>query len=149
MSVVTFYYIRYEDADDCQFYDDAAFTRKSDTDFIIKTISQGEPVKTSKLSAASRVVAADKDADTFDGTIIDGYPDGYGRYTFKKRRRIDMHDEKERWAEAGDYIDGTWNHGHLNYGDWRSADGTPKEYITLGDNPDYKLDQQLGKCVKP
>ena len=116
---------------------------------ILPTISQGEPVKTSKLSAASRVVAADKDADTFDGTIIDGYPDGYGRYTFKKRRRIDMHDEKERWAEAGDYIDGTWNHGHLNYGDWRSADGTPKEYITLGDNPDYKLDQQLGKCVKP
>lgn len=117
---------------------------------ILPAISQGEPVKTTKPSATtSRVAAADKDADTFDGTIIDGYPDGYGRYTFKKRRRIDMHDEKERWAEAGDYIDGTWNHGHLNYGDWCSADGTPKEYLLLGDNPDYKLDQQLGKCVKP
>lgn len=117
---------------------------------ILPAISQGEPVKTTKPSATtSRVAAADKDADTFDGTIIDGYPDGYGRYTFKKRRRIDMHDDKERWAEAGDYIDGTWNHGHLNYGDWYGADGTPKEYILLGDNPDYKLDQQLGKCVKP
>lgn len=117
---------------------------------ILPAISQGEPVKTTKPSATtSRVAAADKDADTFDGTIIDGYPDGYGRYTFKKRRRIDMHDDKERWAEAGDYIDGTWNHGHLNYGDWYGADGTPKEFILLGDNPDYKLDQQLGKCVKP
>ncbi len=117
---------------------------------ILPAISQGEPVKTTKPSAtASRVDAVDKDADIFDGTIIDGYPDGYGRYTFKKRRRIDMHDEKERWAEAGDYIEGTWNHGHLNYGDWYGADGTPKEYILLGDNPDYKLDQQLGKCVKP
>jgi hypothetical protein len=38
MSAVTFYYIRYEDADDCQFYDDAAFTRKSDTDFIINNV---------------------------------------------------------------------------------------------------------------
>ena len=116
---------------------------------ILPTVSQGERVKTAKPSAAARETAADKDADTFDGAIIDGYPDGYGIYTFKKRRRIDMHDEKERWAEAGDYIDGTWNHGHLNYGNWCRADGTPKEYIVLGDNPDYKLDHQLGKCVKP
>lgn len=117
---------------------------------ILPAISQEESAKTAKPSAtASRVDAVDKDADTFDGAIIDGYPDGYGIYTFKKRRRIDMHDEKERWAEAGDYIDGTWSHGHLNYGGWFSADGNEKEYIVLGDNPDYKLDHQLGKCVKP
>lgn len=117
---------------------------------ILPTISQEEPVKTEKPSATpSRFAAADNDADTFSGIIINGYPDGSGIYTFKKRRRIDMHDEKERWAEVGDYIDGTWSHGHLNYGGWFSADGNEKEYIVLGDNPDYKLDQQLGKCVKP
>ena len=92
---------------------------------------------------------ADPDADIFDGKIVDGYPDGSGKLTFKKSRRIDMHDEKGLVAEPGDYIEGNWNHGHLNYGEWYGSDGKMKAFITLGDNPDYKLDHQLGKCVKP
>ena len=117
---------------------------------ILPTISQEEPVNTAKPSAAtSRVTAADSNADTFDGTIIDGYPDGSGIYTFKKRRRIDMHDEEKRFAEPGDYIEGSWTKGHLNYGDWYGADGVKKAFIQLGDNPDVKTDQDLGKCVKP
>ena len=86
--------------------------------------------------------------NTFTGTVKGGYPDGFGTYTFKSRRRIDMHDPEERFAEAGDYIKGDWKQGHLNYGEWYSADGTKKGFIRLGDHPDVASDQKLGKCVK-
>lgn len=90
----------------------------------------------------------DRNTDTFSGTVKDGYPDGFGTYTFKKRRRIDMHDPEERYAEAGDYIKGDWREGHLNYGEWYGSDGVKKAFIRLGDNPDTGADQNLGKCVK-
>lgn len=86
--------------------------------------------------------------DSFTGNVVNGYPDGFGTYTFKTRRRIDMHDAEERYAEAGDYIKGDWKEGHLNYGEWHSADGTKKAFIRLGDHPDNIADQKLGKCAK-
>jgi len=91
----------------------------------------------------------DPNADTFTGTIKNGYPDGYGTYTFKQRRRIDMHDEKQRFAEKGDYIEGTWTNGHLNFGEWYGANGVMKEFIELGDNPDVQADHVFKTCVKP
>lgn len=91
----------------------------------------------------------DTNADTFTGTIKNGYPDGYGVYRFKQRRRIDMHDEKQRFAEKGDYIEGTWTDGHLNFGEWYGADGVKKEFIELGDHPDVQADHVFKKCVKP
>lgn len=87
-------------------------------------------------------------SDTFSGTVVNGHPDGFGTYTFKTRRRIDMHDAEERYAEPGDYIKGDWKNGHLNYGEWYSAGGTKKAFIQLGDNPDHEADQKLGKCKK-
>ena len=86
--------------------------------------------------------------DTFSGSVINGYPNGFGTYTYKVRRRIDVHDPEERYAEAGDYIKGDWKEGHLNYGEWYGADGVKKAFIRLGDNPDNVSDQKLGKCVK-
>ena len=77
-----------------------------------------------------------------------GYPDGFGTYRFTARRRIDMHDPEERYAEAGDYIKGDWRQGHLNYGEWYDKDGNKKAFIKLGDNPDVEADQKLGTCVK-
>lgn len=91
----------------------------------------------------------DTTADTFTGTIKNGYPDGYGTYTFKKSRRIDMHDPGKRVAQAGDYIVGEWNNGHLNYGEWYGSDGVKKEFIELGDNADFQADHSFAKCVKP
>ena len=86
--------------------------------------------------------------NTFTGNVVNGYPDGFGTYTFTARRRIDTHDPEQRYAEAGDYIKGDWKQGHLNYGEWYSASGTKKAFIKLGDHPDTAPDQQLGKCVK-
>lgn len=86
--------------------------------------------------------------NTFTGPVKNGYPDGFGTFTFGTRRRIDIHDNRERYAEPGDYIKGDWKQGHLNYGEWYSADGTKKEFIRLGDNPDTGADQKLGTCIK-
>ena len=88
-------------------------------------------------------------ADTFTGTIKNGYPDGYGTYTFKTSRRIDMHDPENRVAQKGDYIVGDWNNGHLNYGEWYGANGVKKAFIELGDNSDTQADRTFAKCVKP
>ena len=87
-------------------------------------------------------------ADTFTGTIRNGYPDGYGTYTFKQPRRIDMHDPEKRMAQKGDYIKGDWTNGHLNYGEWYGADGVKKGNIELGDNA-ADADHVFAKCVKP
>lgn len=84
--------------------------------------------------------------DTFTGSIKDGHPDGFGTYTFAQRRRIDQHDSKERMAEPGDYIKGSWKNGHMNQGEWYNAQGEKKAYINLGDNPDVEADWELGTC---
>lgn len=79
----------------------------------------------------------------FTGALKNGYPDGYGSYTFATRRRIDMHDPAERYAEPGDVIEGDWKDGHLNYGKWRDSHGTEKDFIVLGDHPDTDSDKLL------
>ena len=110
--------------------------------------SQSKPASSQSTKSAAASQAASSNMNTFTGTVKGGYPDGFGTYTFKSRRRIDMHDPEERFAEAGDYIKGDWKQGHLNYGEWYSADGTKKGFIRLGDHPDVASDQKLGKCVK-
>lgn len=115
------------------------------------TVVTVQPLTTpseTKPQAVKKPVS-DPDADTFTGTITGGVPDGFGTYTFKKRRRIDIHDPQERYAEAGDYIEGSWTRGHLNYGEWYGADGRKIDFIELGDQPDTDRDKQLGTCVKP
>lgn len=107
-----------------------------------------EPAAQPKAQPKTTSAATASASDTFSGDVVNGHPDGFGTYTFKTRRRIDMHDAQERYAEAGDYIKGDWKNGHLNYGEWYSADGTKKAFIQLGDNPDHEADQKLGKCKK-
>ena len=110
---------------------------------------QTQKPKPNPNQTQSQSTSKDPNADTFTGTIKNGYPDGYGKYTFKQRRRIDMHDDQQRYAEKGDFIEGTWTNGHLNYGEWYGANGVKKAFIELGDNPDYKADHVFAKCVKP
>ncbi len=97
----------------------------------------------------SRVKTAYAKTNTFTGTLIDGYPDGYGVLRFHSRRRIDMHDAEERFAQPGDYIEGNWERGHLNYGKWFKADGSGTIFIQLGDYPNKEVDKELGTCTKP
>lgn len=123
-------------------------------DLVIRTqvqdsneIIDGESYQTK--APTPKILPADPNADTFTGKITNGYPDGAGTYTFKKSRRIDMHDSQARIADVGDYIIGSWTGGHLNYGEWYGPDGTMKEYIQLGDYPDHEKDRQFESCVTP
>ena len=102
-----------------------------------------------KKEEPKRTEVKDTTSDTFTGTIKNGYPDGYGTYTFRQSRRIDMHDPENRVAQKGDYIVGDWNNGHLNYGEWYGANGVKKGFIELGDNSDTQADRAFAKCVKP
>ena len=66
------------------------------------------------------------------GSIRSGKPDGKGTMTFTSNHRIDSRDPKARVAEAGDRIEGTYIHGHLDYGRWFKSDGS-SETIMLGE----------------
>ena len=111
---------------------------------------QGDTKNTdTKTTEPKKEEVKNVNADTFTGTIKNGYPDGYGTYTFKTSRRIDMHDPEKRVAQKGDYIVGDWNNGHLNYGEWYGANGVKKAFIELGDNSDTQADRTFAKCVKP
>lgn len=105
-------------------------------------------IDNTKKDNTKKEVVKNELADTFTGTIRNGYPDGYGTYTFKQSRRIDMHDPEKRMAQKGDYIKGDWTNGHLNYGEWYGADGVKKGNIELGDNA-ADADHVFAKCVKP
>lgn len=112
-----------------------------------KIVKDDQPINPSKSESSENSIVDDK-ANMFSGTIISGYPDGEGKYTFKDDRRIDMHDTRERTAESGDYIIGEWDHGHLIQGKWYDSNGQVKEVIILGKAPNPEADQILGKCVK-
>lgn len=99
------------------------------------------------VPAKSQTPAPLSEEYSFDGKTQNGYPNGTGKYTFKKTRRIDMHDTLERMAEAGDYIVGTWSDGHLVQGKWYSADGTDKGFILIGAAPNTDKDHIFGRCA--
>lgn len=92
---------------------------------------------------------ASPEADTFTGTIKNGYPNGAGTYTFRQNRRISMCDEKARTAQAGDRIEGIWADGQLVQGRWFAADGTDKGLIVIGESVNPRIDHCFAKCTKP
>lgn len=90
----------------------------------------------------------EKNLDLFSGAVSNGYPTGPGTYTFKKDRKIDVHDVKARVAHSGDYIVGEWENGHLIQGRWYSSDGTLIEVLLIGKAPDPESDHIFERCVK-
>lgn len=82
---------------------------------------------------------------TFSGTIKEGYPHGTGVLVFTKSRVIDVHDEKERIAEVGDYISGEWDHGHLIQGKWYDSKNQVKGVISIGKAGNPEADRKLGR----
>ena len=111
-------------------------------------VRQDAVVTTTSQQAKSQSAAIATNADTFSGKLTGGRPDGVGTYTFRKARRIDMHDDKAREATAGDYITGEWDNGHLIQGKWYGADGTVKGTIILGKAGDPEKDHIFEKCTR-
>lgn len=79
----------------------------------------------------------------FKGSLKNGVPHGHGVLYFRVRQRIDTHDEKERTAEKGDYIQGEWKNGHLLMGRWFGANNIEKEFIIIGGGGDPEPDHDL------
>ena len=79
---------------------------------------------------------------TFSGAVRNGRPHGQGTLTFTSARLIDRHDERGRRAEAGDYIIGEWENGHLIQGKWFDSSNNVKGSIIIGraNNPEADND---------
>lgn len=77
---------------------------------------------------------------TYKGETRGGYPDGIGRLTYNRSRRINRYDDKGRVAEAGDYVVGEFVRGYFVQGKWFGSDGTLKESLMIGVQPgnDYE-----------
>lgn len=106
-------------------------------------------VQPEKRPVPATAETIDPDANTFTGAIKNGFPDGFGTFTFKKARTIRMPDGKERTFNAGDYIKGTWENGHFSSGELYCSDGRKVEYLLPIDYHHTDKDRLDWKCVKP
>lgn len=96
-----------------------------------------EPISASTTQPQSIATSASDQLDlgyaVWTGNSVNGKPnDTNGRMTFKSRRLIDSRDDKERYAEAGDYIMGEYKNGKLIQGRWHKKDGNI-EQIYIGE----------------
>lgn len=68
----------------------------------------------------------------YKGETLNGKMHGYGTLYFNQQQTISSKDPKNRVAEQGDYISGTWYNGFLDQGKWYSKNGEQKGHIIIG-----------------
>lgn len=66
------------------------------------------------------------------GEIKNGYPHGHGRLTYTKSRQIHPYDMKERMAEAGDYVEGEFFNGFVDFGVQFDSSGNVIQSLRFG-----------------
>ncbi len=103
---------------------------------------------TVKAKATKPAVPQYPTVGTFTGRLKNGYPHGTGTLTFKSQRLIDAHDEKARVAQAGDYLIGEWDNGHMIQARWYDSANNLKETIILGKCMNPEKDHPLGRFAK-
>jgi hypothetical protein len=72
------------------------------------------------------------DYGTYKGETVNGLRDGQGVMTFAERYLISPKDLKKRYAEAGDYVSGTWVEGNIVNGKLFDKNGEQKETLLIG-----------------
>lgn len=72
------------------------------------------------------------DYGTYKGETLNGLRDGQGVMTFTERYLISPKDLKKRYAEAGDYVSGTWVEGNIVNGKLFDKNGEQKETLLIG-----------------
>lgn len=103
-----------------------------------KTINEKETPKSQKQQTPAQtkpIVTSgtlNLSGGTYVGSIKNGKADGKGKMTYSSRTLISKNDSKKRYAEAGQYIEGTWKNGELNVGNLFNSDGTKVELIMIG-----------------
>lgn len=124
-------------------------------DGIVKGVKAGKAVVTVKSNDGKAETTVEVEVKpvpapawkgiTFTGKSKNGYPHGTGTMTFKSARRIDTHDQKNRTAQAGDYLIGEWDQGHLVQARWYDSANNLKETIVLGKAMNPEQDRSLYK----
>lgn len=72
------------------------------------------------------------DYGTYNGETLNGLRYGQGVMTFTERHIISPKDPRERYAEVGDYVSGTWVEGNIVSGRWFNKNGEQKETLLIG-----------------
>jgi hypothetical protein len=68
----------------------------------------------------------------YKGETLNGLRDGQGTMFFTERYLISPKDLKKRYAEAGDYVSGTWVEGNVVNGKLFNKAGEQKEALLIG-----------------
>jgi hypothetical protein len=68
----------------------------------------------------------------YKGEMKNGLRDGQGVMTFTEKYLISPKDLKKRFAEAGDYVSGTWVEGNIVNGKLFDKNGEQKETLLIG-----------------
>ena len=69
---------------------------------------------------------------TYAGDIKNGKADGQGRLTYSQRTLISADDPKQRYAEPGEWVEGTWYDNKLDFGKLFGTNGAQKESLMIG-----------------
>ena len=89
---------------------------------------ESEPVKTqAKTTKTLRF-----DFGYYKGDVVNNLMHGFGTLYFEQGKLISSKDPKKRFAEAGDFISGTWFEGYLDQGKWFNKSGEQKGHIIIG-----------------
>ncbi len=90
---------------------------------------QGDPVPPPSVNKSGKL---DLGYATYNGEIKNGKANGQGTLVFKRAYRISEDDPKERIAQPGDRITGTFENNKVTTARWFGKDGTLKESIIIG-----------------
>lgn len=69
---------------------------------------------------------------TYTGQIKNGYPNGQGRLVYNRSRQINKYDSKNRMANPGDVVQGTFVNGFITIGKHYDASGNLIESLNIG-----------------
>ncbi len=86
-----------------------------------------EPVKTPAVVKTISI-----NGNKYTGEVRNGKPDGKGKLIYAFHERISELDPKSTMSEVGDYLEGKWNDGELEYGTLYDKNGVKKKTVIVG-----------------
>lgn len=86
-----------------------------------------DPKPTSPASGSLRLSYG-----TYTGQIKNGYPNGQGRLVYSRSRQISKYDNKNRMAQPGDVVQGTFKNGFFTVGKHFDSAGNMIEMMNIG-----------------
>ena len=87
---------------------------------------QEQPAKKEQVATSGSL---DLGYAVYTGGIKNGKPDGTGTLRFKRSHLVDSYDPDGNVADAGDQVRGTFNNGHLEYGQLIKSSGEIKKLM--------------------